>query len=193
MFESKISKVQFVDILVNGLKLSPSALADDVSISFYFQSLNEFINDSDNDFWAELIDDEQIIVYFGDIEYLTLTRKEDRLVMLTFSNGYFDPNNASPEEAKKIGNIVLGLIVFDEIWRNSNGEEVEVIKEIEEIEEEEEPRVIFNKQYTSIKTENFDFDSLKKYNTERWKKKFERNIKTLTSEEFYKIFNKFKF
>ena len=45
MFESKISKVQFVDILVNGLKLSPSALADDVSISFYFQSLNEFIND----------------------------------------------------------------------------------------------------------------------------------------------------
>lgn len=190
MFESKISKVQFVDILVNGLKLSPSALADDVSISFYFQSLNEFINDADNDFWAELIDDEQIIVYFGDIEYLTLTRKEDRLIMLTFSNGYFDPNNASPEEAKKIGNIVLGLIVFDEIWRNSNGEEVEAI---EEIKEEEESRVIFNKQYTSIKIENFDFDSLKKYNTKRWKNKFERNIKTLTSEEFYKIFNKFKF
>lgn len=190
MFESKISKVQFVDILVNGLKLSPSAIADDASISFYFQTLNEFINDADNDFWAELIDDEQIIVYFADIEYLTLTRKEDRLIMLTFSNGYFDPNNASPEEAKKIGNIVLGLIVFDEIWRNSNGEEVEAI---EEIKEEEESSVIFNKQYTSVKTENFDFDSLKKYKTERWKKKFERSIRSFNSEEFYEIFNKFKF
>ena len=178
MFESKISKVQFVDILVHGLKLSPSALADDISTSFYFQSLNEFINDSDNDFWAELIDDEQIIVYFGDIEYLTLTRKDDRLIMLTFSNGSFDPDNASPEEAKKIGNIVLGLIVFDEVWRNSTGE-VE--------------SVIFNKQYTSVKTESFDFNSLKKYNTERWKNKFERSLRSFNSEEFYEIINKFKF
>ena len=178
MFESKISKIQFVDILVHGLKLSPSALADDISTSFYFQSLNEFINDSDNDFWAELIDDEQIIVYFGDIEYLTLTRKDDRLIMLTFSNGSFDPDNASPEEAKKIGNIVLGLIVFDEVWRNSTGEV--------------ESSVIFNKQYTSVKTENFDFDSLKKYNTERWKRKFERSINSHSVEEFCELINKFK-
>lgn len=186
MFNSKVSREEFIDILVNGLTMPKSALIDDDATAFYFSALAKYINDADNDFWATLIEEDQIIISFGDKEYLKLLGYEDRILILTFNNGYFDPNNASHEEAQNIGSVVLGLIVFNDIWRKANNE---FVTEHEEVSEDEK---VEKNIYETKDIKKFEFESLEKYNTKRWKNKFDKlSGKKMTIKEFYKIYDKF--
>lgn len=181
MFNSKISREKFVDILVNGLTLPDSAVSNADAVAFYFAALAEFINDADNDFWASLIEEDQIIISFGNIEYLKFVGHRNKILILTFANGYLDTSNVEPEEAKNIGNIVLGLIVFNDIWRETNGDNLN----------NDTPKPSLKCIYETKNTDKFDFSSLEKYNSERWKSKFDKNSKKMTIKEFYKIYDNF--
>jgi hypothetical protein len=185
MFNYKVSREEFIDILVNGLIIPKSALIDraDDALAFYFSALAEYVNDADNDFWATLIEEDQIIISFGDKDYLKLLGCEDRMLILTFDNGYFDPNNASHEEAQNIGHVVLGLITFNDIWRKANNEFVTWQAEINEDE----------KNIYEIKdNKKFEFDSLEKYSNKSCHNKLDKKAyKKMTIKEFYKIYDKF--
>lgn len=119
----QISREEFMDILLNGLQLSKSAALDDDAKFFYFQSLDDFINSSENEFWSELVNDTSIIISYENTEIAALELEEENRVFiktLTDSNIVIDMDSV---EAKSLGWLVVGLIIFNETWKEANDEE----------------------------------------------------------------------
>lgn len=118
----QISREEFMDILLNGLKLSKSATLDDDAKFFYFQSLDDFINSSENEFWSELVDDTTIIVSYENTEIVALELEEENRVFLKTlaESTIIDMDSV---EAKSLGWLVVGLVIFNETWKEANNEE----------------------------------------------------------------------
>lgn len=118
----QISRDEFMDILLNGLKLSKSATLDDDAKFFYFQSLDDFINSSENEFWSELVDDTTIIVSYENTEIVALELEEENRVFLKTlaESTIIDMDSV---EAKSLGWLVVGLVIFNETWKEANNEE----------------------------------------------------------------------
>ena len=119
----QISREEFMDILLNGLQLSKSATLDDDAKFFYFQSLDDFINSSENEFWSELVNDTSIIISYENTEIVALDLEEENRVFiktLADSNVVIDLDSV---EAKSLGWLVVGLVIFNETWKEANNEE----------------------------------------------------------------------
>ena len=118
----QISREEFMEILLNGLELSKSATLDDDAKFFYFQSLDDFINSSENEFWSELVDDTTIIVSYENTEIVALELEEENRVFLKTlaESSIIDMDSV---EAKSLGWLVVGLVIFNETWKEANNEE----------------------------------------------------------------------
>lgn len=119
----QITREEFMDILLNGLQLSNSATLDDDAKFFYFQSLDDFINSSENEFWSELVNDTSIIVSYENTEIVALDLEEENRVFiktLADSDVVIDMDSI---EAKSLGWLVVGLVIFNETWKEANNEE----------------------------------------------------------------------
>ena len=125
----QISREEFMDILLNGLKLSKSATLDDDAKFFYFQSLDDFINSSENEFWSELVDDTTIIVSYENTEIiaLELEEEENRVFLKTLAESTIIDMDSV--EAKSLGWLVVGLVIFNETWKEANDEETRLTGE----------------------------------------------------------------
>jgi hypothetical protein len=124
----QISREEFMEILLNGLKLSKSATLDDDAKFFYFQSLDDFINSSENEFWSELVDDTTIIVSYENTEIVALELEEENRVFLKTlaESSIIDMDSV---EAKSLGWLVVGLVIFNETWKEANNEETRLTGE----------------------------------------------------------------
>lgn len=123
----QISREEFMEILLNGLKLSKSATLDDDAKFFYFQSLDDFINSSENEFWSELVDDTTIIVSYENTEIVALELEENRVFLKTLAeSSIIDMDSV---EAKSLGWLVVGLVIFNETWKEANNEETRLTGE----------------------------------------------------------------
>ena len=125
----QISREEFMDILLNGLQLSKSATVDDEATFYYFQSLDDFINSSENEFWSELVNDTSIVISYENTEIAALDLEEENRVFiktLSDSNVVIDLDSV---EAKSLGWLVVGLVIFNETWKEANDEETRLTGE----------------------------------------------------------------
>ena len=172
------SRDELIELLTNGIPIPKSALFDDITINFYFEELNSFINTADNTYDSNITNNLEITIMVDHLEFLIL-RHVDENVLIYLANTRPDIiETMTSEEATDVIGIVYGITVFNEKWI-----------EVNEIVEEFTQQLISTLESESKKTKpKLDPKVLEKIN----KSPVQYPDKTMKVKDFDKYFKKDK-
>jgi hypothetical protein len=114
----QLSREELMDFLTDGVPIPETALGNDAILNFYFEELVSFINIAQNDFWARREKKFEIIVSFGEEDYIVLRVISDNMNLLMYSEDVAENiEDISADRAQDIIGLVYGLIVYNERWK----------------------------------------------------------------------------
>ena len=79
------SRDELIEMLTNGIPIPKSALLDDITMNFYFEELNSFINTAENTYDSNITNHLEITIMVDDLEFLIL-RYVDENVLIYLAN-----------------------------------------------------------------------------------------------------------
>ena len=126
-----LSREELMDCLVNGILLPETSLIDDNTLTFYFEELENFINNAENDFCARTTDTHTITVSFGGVDYVILKTLVDKIYLLMSPDISDDPEDMTVEEAENVVGLIYGIVVYNEKWEEMSKLAMDLTKVIQ--------------------------------------------------------------
>jgi hypothetical protein len=110
------NKEQLMDFLTNGIPMPETSFLNKDTINFYFEELENFINLAENEFIARSENTAELIVSFGEKDYIVMRVIGTNLVFFMTPEVGDRMDSMTPEEAENIIGLVYGVIVYNEKW-----------------------------------------------------------------------------
>jgi len=152
----KFSRDELTDFLINGIPMPETSLTNENTVQFYFEELISFINLAENEYEARTENKLEIVIAFGEKDYIIIRIVYNKLMLYMPSDVAEDINDMTIQEAENVIGLVYGIIVYNERWKEISDLAKKYLKEPE-------PNLFEKSEGKPIKVNSIEMDNLKEF------------------------------